>query len=84
MNGRSADMLRGMTGINRKRQVNLFDPDVLLWHAESGFKPEFLAHLAEVRMALEPEAAALASQRRTEEGVTLITPPMIERYLASQ
>lgn len=44
---------------------NLFDPDVLVWHAEAGFRPEFLAHLAEIRMALEPEAAALAALRRT-------------------
>ena len=44
---------------------NLFDPDVLMWHAEAGFRPDFLAHLAEIRMALEPEAAALAALRHT-------------------
>lgn len=51
---------------------NLFDPDVLVWHAEAGFRPEFLAHLAEIRMALEPEAAALAALRRTAENLEAI------------
>ncbi len=51
---------------------NLFDSDVLLWYARAGFQPEFLAHLAEIRMALEPEAAALAAQRRTTEGLAAI------------
>lgn len=53
------------TRVQPRGAWNLFDPDVLVWHAESGFRPEFLAHLAEIRMALEPEAAALAALRRT-------------------
>lgn len=60
------------TRVTPRASWNLFDSDVLLWHAESGFEPEFLAHLAEVRMALEPEAAALAAQRRTTEGLATI------------
>lgn len=51
---------------------NLFDPEVLLWHAEAGFRPEFLAHLAEIRMALEPEAAALAALRCTPANLASI------------
>ena len=51
---------------------NLFDPEVLVWHAEAGFRPEFLAHLAEIRMALEPEAAALAALRRTPANLDAI------------
>lgn len=57
------------TRVTPRASWNLFDPDVLLWYAGAGFRPEFLAHLAEVRMALEPEAAALAAQRRTAEGL---------------
>ena len=53
------------TRVQPRGAWNLFDPDVLVWHAEAGFRPEFLAHLAEIRMALEPEAAALAALRRT-------------------
>ncbi len=44
---------------------NLFDADVLIWHAKSGFDADFLMYLGEMRLALEPEAAALAAQRRT-------------------
>jgi DNA-binding FadR family transcriptional regulator len=60
------------TRITPRDSWNLFDPDVLLWHAGAGFQPEFLSHLAEVRMALEPEAAALAAQRRTADGLAKI------------
>ncbi len=55
------------TRVQDRSQWNLFDPDVLIWHAESGFDQAFLVHLAEMRMALEPEAAALAAQRRSPE-----------------
>ncbi len=44
---------------------NLFDTDVLMWHAEAGLRPEFLGHLAEIRMVIEPEAAAFAALRRS-------------------
>jgi DNA-binding FadR family transcriptional regulator len=53
------------TRVRDKASWNLFDPDVLVWHARSGFDPAFLEYLSEMRMALEPEAAALASKRRT-------------------
>jgi DNA-binding FadR family transcriptional regulator len=53
------------TRVRDRDDWNLFDPDVLLWHARSGLSADFLKHLGEMRLALEPEAAALASQRRT-------------------
>ena len=52
------------TRVRDRAHWNLFDPDVLIWHARTGFTPEFLQHLGEMRMALEPEAAALAATRR--------------------
>ena len=55
------------TRVRERADWNLFDPDVLVWHARNGFAPEFLAHLGEMRMALEPEAAAFAAKRRTPE-----------------
>jgi DNA-binding FadR family transcriptional regulator len=55
------------TRVRDRAHWNLFDPDVLVWHAKTGFAPEFLVHLGEMRLALEPEAAALAASRRTEE-----------------
>lgn len=60
------------TRVTPRSSWNLFDSDVLLWHAEAGFRPEFLGHLAEIRMALEPEAAALAAQRRSSDGLAAI------------
>lgn len=45
---------------------HLFDPDVLIWHAEAGFSRDFLGALGEMRLALEPQAATLAADRRTE------------------
>jgi DNA-binding FadR family transcriptional regulator len=53
------------TRVRDKAHWNLFDPDVLIWHARSGFDAQFLEYLSEMRMALELEAAALASRRRT-------------------
>jgi DNA-binding FadR family transcriptional regulator len=55
------------TRVRDRQHWNLFDPDVLLWHAASGFDPPFLVQLSEMRMALEPEAAAVAAERRTDE-----------------
>ncbi len=53
------------TRVRDKASWNLFDADVLIWHARSGFDATFLDYLSEMRLALEPEAAALAAQRRT-------------------
>ncbi|HHY50308.1 MAG TPA: FadR family transcriptional regulator [Alphaproteobacteria bacterium] len=53
------------TRVRDKAHWNLFDPDVLIWHAEAGFDAKFLEYLGEMRLALELEAAALAARRRT-------------------
>lgn len=53
------------TRVRDRSEWNLFDPDVLIWHAEAGFDAAFLTHVGEMRLALEPEAAALAAERRT-------------------
>jgi DNA-binding FadR family transcriptional regulator len=55
------------TRVRKRSDWNLFDPDVLIWHARIGFPREFLVHLGEMRMAIEPEGAALAANRRTSE-----------------
>jgi DNA-binding FadR family transcriptional regulator len=55
------------TSVQNRAAWNLFDPDVLIWHAQTGVGPEFLKSLGEIRLALEPEAAALAASRRTRE-----------------
>ena len=47
------------------RRCNLMDPDVLAWIIESGPTEELLRGLFELRMIVEPAAAALAAERRT-------------------
>ncbi len=41
---------------------NLFDPDVLRWLLDRKFSVELLQHFNELRIAIEPEAAALAAR----------------------
>ncbi|HEX4298355.1 MAG TPA: FadR/GntR family transcriptional regulator [Devosia sp.] len=60
------------TRVRNRGDWNLFDSDVLVWHARSGFSADFLLHLGEMRLALEPEAAALAALRRTPEQLARI------------
>lgn len=48
---------------------NFFDSDVLSWRCEAGLDFEFIEHLAEMRMALEPAAAAAAAQRATSDDI---------------
>ncbi|RVN91047.1 FadR/GntR family transcriptional regulator [Sinorhizobium meliloti] len=45
---------------------NLFDSDVLTWHFGAGVDEDFLRHVSEVRLALEPYAAALAARRASD------------------
>ena len=51
------------TRVVERTNWNLFDPDMLRWHLDCGIGLELLAHLSDVRLALEPVAASLAAQR---------------------
>lgn len=55
------------TRVLPRNRWNLFDADVLAWHFELGPEVSFLQSLAEVRIGIEIEAAALAAERRSEE-----------------
>ncbi len=46
---------------------NYFDADLLSWRVELGLDDQFRTNLTEIRLAVEPPAAALAAERRTEE-----------------
>jgi len=48
---------------------NMFDADVLAWHLDVGIDKQFLGDLAEIRLAIEPRAAALAAARRSEADI---------------
>ncbi len=48
---------------------NFFDADVLGWRCDAGLDFEFIEHLAEMRMALEPAAAAAAALRAGSDDI---------------
>ncbi len=51
---------------------NLFDSDVLHWLLERKFSVELLRHFNQLRVAIEPEAAALAAMQATDAERTAI------------
>lgn len=51
---------------------NLFDADVLRWLLERRFTPELLRQFCELRIAIEPAAAALAATTADTAGIALI------------
>ena len=54
------------TRVSAKARWQLLDPDVLAWFFESEPSEAFLRELYELRMIVEPAAAALAAQRRDD------------------
>lgn len=55
------------TRVLPRQRWNLFDSDVLSWHFETGPDVELLQSLAEIRIGVEVESAALAAVRRSDE-----------------
>ncbi|TPG20130.1 FadR family transcriptional regulator [Sphingomonas koreensis] len=75
------------TRVSDRASWHLLDPDVLSWIFE--FEPEdaLLASLFELRKIVEPEAAALAAERRTEAHIALMAEAldgMAQHTLASE
>lgn len=60
------------TTVQPARYWNLFDPDVLRWLLERKFSVELLRHFTELRVAIEPAAAALAARTHDGDGLRLI------------
>ncbi len=61
------------TVVRERGAWNMFDADVLAWHLDAGIDRRFLGDLAEIRLAVEPRAAALAAARRSESDVLELT-----------
>jgi DNA-binding FadR family transcriptional regulator len=57
------------TVVRERGAWNMFDADVLAWHLDAGIDRRFLNDLAEIRLAVEPRAAALAAGRRSEADI---------------
>lgn len=51
------------TSVTPEKHWNLLDPDVLRWLLERKFSLELLTEFTEMRLAIEPAAAALAAKR---------------------
>jgi DNA-binding FadR family transcriptional regulator len=60
------------TRVVERARWNLLDPDMLRWHLDCGIGLELLAHLSDVRLALEPAAASLSAQRRSDADVAAL------------
>lgn len=57
------------TIVRERGAWNMFDADVLAWHLDAGIDKRFLGDLAEIRLAVEPRAAALAATRRSQADI---------------
>jgi DNA-binding FadR family transcriptional regulator len=60
------------TRVLSKANWNFFDSDVLGWRFETGVDDDFIEHLAEIRLALEPAAAAAAAVRATSDDIVAL------------
>ena len=57
------------TVVRERAAWNMFDADVLAWHLDAGIDRRFLRDLADIRLAVEPRAAALAAERRSDADI---------------
>lgn len=57
------------TTVQPPARWNLFDPDVLRWLLERKFSLELLRQFTELRIAIEPQAAAIAARAADGEGL---------------
>ena len=57
------------TMVRERSAWNMFDADVLAWHLDAGIDKRFLGDLAEIRLSVEPRAAALAAARRSDADI---------------
>ena len=63
---------------------NLFDTDVLSWLLERQFSIDLLKHFNQLRIAIEPEAAALAARFGNSEDFSLISAGLDRMVAADQ
>lgn len=75
------------TRVSPRAHWHLLDPDVLSWIFEFEPEDDLLASLFELRKIVEPEAAALAARRRTDDHIAQMAKAlegMAEHTLASE
>ena len=72
------------TNVTLESQWNLLDPDVLRWLLERKFSLQLLAEFTEMRLAIEPAAAALAARRADREAIEQIRAGLERMQAAGQ
>ena len=72
------------TKIEPEGNWNLLDPDVLRWTLERKFSIDLLIEFTSIRIAVEPEAAALAAQNATPEHRVAIQTAIDRMYAAER
>ena len=70
--GLVASRPRHGTWVTPENEWNFLDPDVLNWLLGRAYSPELLIQFTEVRLAIEPQAAALAARRADVEAKAAI------------
>jgi DNA-binding FadR family transcriptional regulator len=60
------------TRVRPEARWNFFDPDLLSWKLQLGYDEKLRDDLSEIRCAIEPQAAALAAQRRTADDLVAL------------
>ena len=60
------------TRVRPKAEWHMFDPDVLAWHLEAGPGLKFFEDLFVLRQMVEPAAAALAAETKSEDMIERI------------
>lgn len=65
------DKARG-TFVRPREDWNLLDADVLRWKLAAGVSSDFFADVLELRRSIEPAAAALAAERRTDDDLAAL------------
>lgn len=68
--------------VEPRERWNLLDPDVLNWYASSPNREAFLKTVQEFRHIIEPEAAALAAMRRSDDDMEAISRACSEMGMA--
>lgn len=72
------------TKVLAEENWNFLDPDVLRWLLERDFSPALLAEFTELRMAIEPAAAAYAAMRATDEDKEQIEAALVRMEAAEE
>lgn len=64
------EVRRGIgTRVRGRHSWGLLDDDVLAWHLSAPVRPDFLRHLMDIRIVIEPEAARWAATSATDEAI---------------